>query len=122
MEQPIYEVTSHISGKNAQVRVYQDRVEWERGKSASKAKITAGVLTLGTSLLVTGVRTRKHAGVEVIPMRSITAVASRRDSMINDMVVITTAGAAIEMRCSKTDAAQLRNMILAGINGELRSS
>lgn len=65
---PLLEITSHIDGKNAKVRVYPDHIEWERGKQVSGAKIAVGMMTLGTSLLATGVKTRRGAGVEVIPM------------------------------------------------------
>lgn len=118
----LLEITSHIDGKNAQVRVYPDRIEWERGKSVSAGKLTAGVLTGGMSLLATGVGTRKGAGVEVIPMRSITSVTQRRDTMANDVVSVITAGNTIDMRCSKAEAGRLRQMILDGISGRLDQS
>lgn len=117
----LLEIESHIDGKNARVRVYPDRVEWERGKRASAAKITAGVMTAGVSLLATGVNTRKGAGVEVIPMRSITSVTQKRDSMVNDVVSVITAGNTIDMRCNRKEGERLRSLILSGINGELEA-
>lgn len=119
MSAPVLEITSHIDGKNARVRVYADRIEWERGKSVSGAKVAAGLMTAGVSLLATGVNSRKGAGVEVIPMRSITSVTTRRDSMLNDVVSVITAGNTIDMRCSKAEADRLRQVIMAGINGGL---
>jgi len=121
MSQPILEITSHIDGKNAKVRVYPDRVEWERPRGVSVAKVTAGVMTGGLSLLATGVG-RSKAGVEVIPMRSISSVASRRDTMLNDVVSITTSGNTIDLRCSKKEADQLRSAILACINGHVAAN
>ncbi len=122
MTAPLFEVTSHIDGKNAKVRVYPDRVEWERPKHVSGAKVTAAVMTMGVSLAATGINTRKGAGVEVIPMRSITSVTQKRDSMLNDVVSIITAGNTIDMRCAKAEAERLRTLILAGINGSLHSA
>lgn len=121
-EAPILEITSHIDGKNAKVRVYPDRIEWERGKTVSGGKIAAGLLTAGTSLLATGVHTRKGAGVEVIPMRAITSVTSRRDTAFNDVVSVVTAGNTIDMRCHRNEATRLRGLILDGINGRLVAS
>lgn len=115
----LYEITSHIDGKNAKVRVYPDRVEWERGKSVSGGKIAAGIMTAGVSLLATGVNSRRGAGVEVIPMRAITSVTQRRDSFTNDVVSVITAGNTIDMRCSRAEAERLRSLILDGIAGRL---
>lgn len=120
MSAPVLEITSHIDGKNAKVRVYPDRIEWERGKSVSGGKMAAAVLTVGMSAAVTGgVHSRKGAGVEVIPMRSVTSVTTRRDSMVNDVVSVITAGNSIDMRCSRAEAVRLREVIMAGINGTL---
>lgn len=115
MSSPLLEITSHIDGKNAAVRVYTDRVEWERGKSVSKGKVALAAITLGTSALATGLRTRKGAGVEMIPMRSITSVTQMRDSILNDVVRIITAGNSIDLRCPRQEAEQLRRAILAQI-------
>lgn len=117
-EAPILEITSHIDGKNAKVRVYPDRVEWEREKRLSAAKIAATPFTLG----IGGIHTRKGAGVEVIPMRAITSVTSRRDTAFNDVVSVVTAGNTIDMRCHRNEATRLRGLILDGINGRLVAS
>ncbi len=103
------------------MRVYPDRVEWERARGVSPVKVTAGVMTGGLSLLATGVG-RSKSGVEVIPMRSVSSVASRRDTMLNDVVSITTSGNTIDLRCSKKEADQLRSAILACINGHLAAN
>lgn len=121
MTAPLFEVTSHIDGKNAKVRIYPDRVEWEREKTVNKGLLVA---TMGMSAMAgpAGIYSRKGAGVEVIPMRSITSVTQKRDSMMNDVVSIITAGNTIDMRCAKAEAERLRTLILAGINGSLGSA
>ena len=117
-ERALVEVTSHIGGKNARVRVFPDRVEWERPKSVSGAKMTAAVLTVGMSAAVTGgVKSRRGAGTEVIPMRAITSVTTRRDTVVNDVVSIITAGNTIDLRCSRKDAERLKQVILDGVTG-----
>lgn len=118
-ENPLLDIESHIDGKNARVRLYPDRVEWERGKSVSGAKIAAGAMTFGLSLAATGVNTRKGAGTTVIPMRSINSVTTRRDSMVNEVVSVITAGSTVDMRCSKKEAERLKELILDGIAGRL---
>ena len=119
-ENPIYEVTSHIEGKNARVRIYPDRIEWERGKSLSGGKMTAAIITFGMSAAVTGgVSSRKGSGTEMIPMRSISSVTTRHDTFSNDVVSIVTSGNTIDLRCSRAEAAQLKSLILQGINGTL---
>ncbi|WP_201308843.1 SHOCT domain-containing protein [Puerhibacterium puerhi] len=110
---PLLELTSHIAGKNATVRVYPDRVEWERGKTVSGGKVTAAVLTAGVSALATGLRTRRGAGTEVIVMDAITSVTTRRDSMFNDVVSVITGGNTIDMRVSRDEGERLKSTILA---------
>ena len=117
---PLLEITSHINGKNAKVRIYSDRIEWERGKQVSSGKIAAGVMTGGLSLLATGVRTRHGAGVEMIPMHQVTSVTQRRDSPLNDVVSVITSGSTIDMRCSRREADQMRALILDGVMGRLK--
>lgn len=119
MSAPVLELTSHILGKNAKVRVYPDRVEWERAAGVSGARIAAGVMTAGLSLAATGIRS-KRSGVEVIPMQAITSVSVRRDTLLNDAVEVRTAAGTIDMRCSRAEAGQLRAAIMAGINGTLQ--
>jgi hypothetical protein len=111
-ETPLYEVNSHIDGaKNAKVRLYQDRIEWERGRGVSGGKITAGVLTGGLSLLATGVKGGKDA-YEMLPLKQITSVGNRKDGMLYHLVEVQTAGGTVGFRVSREDAASFRQAIL----------
>jgi ribosomal protein L24E len=101
---------SHINGKNADVAIYPDRVEWVMARGVSGGKITAGILTGGASMLVTGVRNGK-AGSEMIPMKSITGVSTKRDGMINTIVTVTSSSAAIGFRVSHKEAEQMRQLL-----------
>ena len=113
VERPIVEVTSHIDGKNAKVRVFVDRIEWERPKSVSGAKVGAAMMTGGLSLAVSnGVKSRAGAGTEVIYMDSVTSVTTKRDTMFNDCVSVITAGNTIDFRVSKSEAESLKAAIL----------
>ena len=114
-EVPLYQVTSHIDGaKNAKVRLYQDRIEWERGRGVSGAKVTAGLLTGGLSLLATGVKGGKDA-FEMLPLQQITSVSNRKDGMLYHLVEVQTAGGTVAFRVSRDDAATFRQAILTQI-------
>jgi len=118
MDRPLLEITSHINGKNAKVRVYSDRIEWDRDR-VSGAKLAAGLFTTGASLLATGVHTSGGAA-EMIPMHQITSVTQRHDTPLNDVVSVITSGNTIDMRCSRKEANQLRALLLDGVMGRLK--
>ena len=87
----LMEFTSHIAGKNAKVAIYSDRIEWT----------TPGKLTLSG----------RRPESEMIPIRAITSVGSKRDGLRYHAVSIITAGATIDMRVSKDEAAQVKDTI-----------
>lgn len=101
---------SHINGKNADVAIYPDRIEWKMARGVSGGKVTAGVLTAGLSVLATGVRNGK-AGSEMIPMKSITGVSTKRDGIINTIVTVTSSSSAIGFRVSHKEAEQMRQLL-----------
>lgn len=101
---------SHIDGKNADVAIYPDRVEWIMARGVSGAKVTAGVLTGGLSMLATGVKNGK-AGSQMIPMKSITGVTTKRDGMIITVVTVTSSSSAIGFRVSHKEAEQMRQLL-----------
>ena len=100
--------TSHIAGKNATVQVYADRIEWQQ---AGKARVGLGVLTMGASALVPGLR-RSGGGSEMIPMRSVTSVTSRKDGLRNSIVSIICSGNVIDMRVSHGEAEQVKATVM----------
>lgn len=107
--EPLMKVTSHIAGKNAQVAVFPDRLEWARkGLMSTGAKAGLAVATGGLSYLATGVRGRNEG--EVIPIRSISHVG-RRNHRFQDYVVISTSGGDVEMRVSRREADELIGLL-----------
>ena len=110
-ETPIHEFTSHIAGKNAKVRVFQDRIEWERPRGISGGKITAGLMTGGLSLLATGVKSGDGAS-EMIPIRAISSVTTKRDGFSNSKVSVIATCNTIDFRVSHGEAAQIKDTIL----------
>ncbi|MEZ2388873.1 hypothetical protein AB6813_04880 [bacterium RCC_150] len=89
MSEPVYEFMSHIQGKNAKVRVYPDRIEWERNRLLGMGK----------------------ASTDMIPMKHITGLTTKRDGLINSKVSVITSGDTIEFRVSHTDAANVKEAI-----------
>jgi len=112
---PLYEVVSHIEGKNATVRLWPDRIEWERARGVSAGKITAGVFSGGASLLLTGVKGGRDS-FEMLPLKHVTNVSNRKDGMLYHLVEVqTAAGGAINtigFRVGRDEAAAFRSAIL----------
>lgn len=79
-------------------------------RGVSGGKVTAGVLTGGLSMLATGVRNGK-SGSEMIPMKSITGVSTKRDGIINTVVTVTSSSSAIGFRVSHKEAEQMRQLL-----------
>lgn len=106
----LYEFTSHVSGKNARVRIFPDRLEWERPRGVSGGKLLAGALTMGASLLATGVHDGKH-GTETIPIRAISSISTRRDGFVNSIVSVHSAAGAVDFRVSHAEAQTVRDTL-----------
>lgn len=113
---PLYQFTSHIDGKNATIRLYADRVEWERPRGVSGAKVTAGLMTAGLSMLATGVKNGK-TGTEMIPVKSITSVTTARDGMLNSKVSVITSGNTVDFRVSHKEAETVKATLIQLIGG-----
>jgi hypothetical protein len=99
----LMEFTSHISGKNAQVAIYPDRIEWEQKGRITATRVLTGAAFVGHA--------RKGGGSEMIPIRHITSVTTKKDGLTNWAVSIVTAGNTIDMRVSKAEAEQIKSTI-----------
>ena len=108
MSAALLEFTSHVSGKNARVAVYPDRVELRRG-GLSVGKLTGAVMTFGASALVTGGVSKRDE--EMIPVRSITSVTSKK-GLTTTVVSVITGGNSIDFRVSHGEAKQLKDTLL----------
>jgi len=107
---------AQVAGTNATVTVYNDRIEYMKPKDVSGGKIAAAVMTGGLSLLATGVTDNKSGGTAVIPTRQITSVTSRNDGLRYSVMSITTAGATLDFRSSKSDIARAMPIIMRLVN------
>lgn len=100
---PILEFTSHVSGRNAKVRVFPTHLEVDAPKKRSKG---AALATGGLSLL--GARKRE---VDTIPMRSVSGV-SVSGRMGNSELMIVSSGMVLTARVSKSEAERIKSTIL----------
>ena len=107
MSSALLEFTSHINGKNAKVQVFPDRLEWTKA-GLSGGKMLAGAMTLGLSTLATGVRNKD---TEMIPIRAITSVTSKK-GMANTTVSVITSGNTIDFKISHGEADRLKKTLL----------
>ncbi len=115
--EPLMQLKSHINGRNADVSIYPDRVEWSRkGILGTAAKATMGVMTMGASLLATGIR-RSEEG-EIIPIDQISHIAKKRGMGINTVVVLTTSAGDLEMRVGHADADRVIQLVNAIKRGD----
>lgn len=114
---PLMEFDSHIAGKNAMVRLYPDRIEWSKtGLMGTGAKVATGVMTGGLSFLATGVRGKKEE--EMVLIRSITSVSSKRQGLTKEIVHVHTPAGVIDFRCTSAEAAAFKGQLLQLMRGQ----
>ncbi len=102
----LHTFTSHVAGKNAIVKVYEDRVEWESPGSVRKG---LAVATMGLTAVAPGLR--KGAGAEMMPIKAITSVTTKK-GLRNTKLVVVAAGNTIEANISHDEAAAVKATIL----------
>ncbi|UIN31887.1 SHOCT domain-containing protein [Microbacterium binotii] len=114
--EPLLAFVSHIEGKNARVYVWPDRVEWDRkGFLSTGAKTGMAVATVGLSYFATGF-TRKQS-TEVIPVKSIMSVTTKRGMGFQTKLQVITSGNTIDMRIAHKEAEQVRTVLMQLISG-----
>lgn len=100
MSAPWLEFTSHINGKNTKVQMFPDRLERTKA-GLSGGKCWPALQRL--SMLATGVRNKD---TEMIPVRAITSVTSKK-GMANTTVSVITAGNTVDFKISHSEADKL---------------
>lgn len=95
MTEPLMQFKSHIAGKNADVRIYPDRIEWAQEKSL----------------------TNRSPSTEMIPVKNISSVQSVRAGMTMYVVNIITTGNTIGVRAPKATADAMRDLVTQLILG-----
>jgi hypothetical protein len=115
-QHPLLVFKSHIGGKNSDVTVYADRIEWDQAGGISAGKLAGGVMTAGTSLLVTGVR-KGHRGSEVIPIKAVSSVTTSRDGLRFTLVRVICSGNTIDFRVPHADAPGIKDLVMSLVLG-----
>jgi hypothetical protein len=110
--QPLMRFKSHIAGKNADVTLYRDRIEWTRPPPVVLALILA-LFTAGISLIWVRPWGSSH---EVMPIRSVSSVTMKTGAMFSVTSVIAT-GNTIDFRAVNATAAGFRTALLDLIGG-----
>jgi len=108
-DEPLMTFKSHTDGKNADVAIYSDRIEWAKEGGVSLTRVTTGLLTSGVSLLKTGVR--KGGGSEMIPVRSMSSVTMEKDGLRFHKVVVISSGNTVEFRTGKDEAVAAKALL-----------
>ncbi len=108
--------TSHTEGKNSEVSVYSDRLEWTQPKGISKGKVVAGLMTAGLSLAVTGFKGGRQ-GNEMIPIKSITSVTAQKDGLRFWKVSVIASGNTIDFRVFPEEAKKVKEVLTQLILG-----
>lgn len=94
VDEPLIKFTSHIDGKNADVEIYVDRVEWTQ-----KSKM---------------LRRGNH---EMIPIKAISSVSQKRDGL-HQAVSVICSGNTIEFRVGKKEADTVKALLTDLILGK----
>ncbi len=111
MSGPLLQFKSHVDGKNADVSVYVDRIEWAKeGALGTGGKLALGAMTGGLSLLKTGMKGRQQ-GSEMIPLKSISSVTTEKDGMRFTRVRVICSGNTIDFRVGHDEAARVKGLI-----------
>lgn len=107
-DQPVLQFKSHIEGKNADVAIWPDRIEWSEQGKMTMTRLTAAAVTLGKA----GISLRKGSDTNVVPIKAISGVTTQKSGIGYTTVEVTTAGDRVAFRVTKADAEQVRDTIL----------
>lgn len=107
MSAAILSFKSHTAGKNADVTIYEDRIEWVQKRSINwvLAFCTAGMSLL--TLLLPG----RNAGTEMIPIKRVSSVTTSRQNVFFTSVKIYAGGNTIDFVVTHDEATHIRNFL-----------
>jgi hypothetical protein len=113
--EPLMTFKSHVDGKNADVAIYVDRIEWGQAGGVSLTRLAAGTMTMGASLLKTGVR--RGGASEMMPIKSVSSVTTAKDGLRFYKVVVICSGNTVEFRIDKADGETAKTLLTQLILG-----
>lgn len=86
--EPLLQFKSHIDGKNADVSIFGDRIEWAQHGRLVRGKDS-----------------------NMIPLKSVSSVTTKRDGLVNTIVNVHAGAQAIGFRVGHGQAAQVKDTI-----------
>jgi hypothetical protein len=104
MDGPVMTFKSHIQGKNSDVAVYEDRVEWAQEGRLTLTRLTGKAVTRGK------LSARKAGESEVIPIKAMTSVTIQRDGF-RQIVKVICSGNTIEFRVGRGEAEGIKTVL-----------
>lgn len=107
--QPVMQFKSHIEGKNADVTIWPDRIEYQRLGARRGLSAKALVASAGMSALASF--SRKSHDTNMIPIRAIQGVTTHKGGIAWTEVELTTGGDKIAFRVTKDQAGQVKSTI-----------
>lgn len=104
MSNLLFTTKSRISGKNADVNIYSDRIEWAQQKSINWWLV---LFTCGLWLLVP----RGQAGSEMIPTKRISSVITDRKNPLYTTVTVVASGNTLSMTVNHDEAEDIKRIL-----------
>ena len=106
---PLMQFKSKIAGKNADVALYPDRLEWSRTGHPAWLVILLAICTACISLI--WVRPGRQR-TEMMPIKAISSVTSKEEMLVTTVQVITS-GNVVEVRADKSVAREFQARLTA---------
>lgn len=101
-DHPLLQFRSHVEGKNAEVTLWPDRIEWARQGTRRGLSGKALIGTAGLSALASF--SRNGGDTNVVPIRAIQGVTTHRGGLGYTTVEVMTSGDRVSFRVSKDEA------------------
>jgi hypothetical protein len=111
MTAPLMQFESHIDGRNADVRIYDDRIEYSMERGMSLTKLTTAAVTMGASTLATGLRKKGTDNSTAIPVAAISSVSTERDGLRYSKVVVLSSSGRIGFRVGHGEAPTIQSLL-----------
>ena len=99
---PLMRFKSHIDGRNAEVSVFRDRIEWWRKGRVTATRVVSGAALVG--------KARKPGDAEMIPVRTMTSVVVKRTGMWSSVQIIC-GGNTVDFRTTKQIAESVKSLL-----------
>lgn len=113
MSDLIVHTKSRIAGKNADVYIYPNRIEWALAPKSTGTNITAIFVAFFTFFisLIWFRPSFKVQATNTIPASKVSSVQTKKDGPVNTLVTVVTSGANIEFRTSHDRAQAIKDTL-----------